>query len=200
MVNVLTLSDSWTHHAFSGPELRRDWSRVPFSVSLDAFIWEFLMAPDSIPRGRGTMQRQANKTWNNQALASNWLAITLMLFFQKTFSHIESVISIEFNKTPNAWPSLQKIAPNIGSRCEHFLPCHPLEEYFFHEVVKQFWWVLKVTLGENEAHIFFYSMRKTLNNSGIRCKSPTISVRHKITSIEFNHHRQTCPPRPRIDA
>ena len=34
---------------------------------------------------------------------------------------------------------------------------------------------------------FFYAMRKTLNNSGIKCKSPTISVIHKITSIEFNH-------------
>jgi len=43
-------------------------------------------------------------------------------------------------------------------------------------------------------------MRKTFNNSGIKYKSLTISVIHKITSIEFNCHRQACLPRARINA
>ena len=89
----------------------------------------------------------------------------------------------------------------VGPCYGHFLSCYiSFKETFFHKVVRQFCEVLMATLGEKYAAYFFYSMRKTLNKPGTKFKSLTIAVVHKITSIEFNCHRQACLPRPRIDA
>ena len=79
---------------------------MPFSVSLDAFIWESLMAPDSIPRGRGTVLRKKNiikREISRLLKVTDLIIITLRAgsFQLKAYFHMESVISIKFNKTPN---------------------------------------------------------------------------------------------------